>query len=126
MTPDKRATHVPAGVVGDGTRVAGTLHQRNVGTTERFVHHGRERQLPSGVGAESIGIGGLQVERRTEDQLVLVVRTIGDVHIGTMAVVVRQAILLSDGGAFGIDIVVEGRVVELGAQLVEEIAALHL
>ena len=118
MTPDERAAHVPAGVVGDGTRVAGTLHQRNVGTTERFVHHGRERQLPSGVGAESIGIGGLQVERRTEDQLVLVAGTIGDVHIDTMAVVVRQAVLLSDGGTFGIDIVVEGGVMEARSVLI--------
>ena len=47
-------------------------------------------------------------------------------HVGTMAVVVRQAVLLSDGGTFGIDIVIECGVVELGAQLVEEVAALHL
>ena len=47
-------------------------------------------------------------------------------HVGTMAVVVRQTVLLCDGGTFSIDIVVEGGVVELGAQLVEEVAALHL
>ena len=37
----------------------------------------------------------------------------------------RQAVLLSDGGTFGIDIIIEGGVVELGAQLVEEVASLH-